>query len=195
MHPLLRLALVPAAVVLTAAGAWTIHYTVAPESQFWIDGTSTMGAFTCEADGVEGSAAVTGEGAALGTADLTVPVSAFDCPQRRMTRDLHGALRGDAHPTIRFMVDRADLLGAESRPGAWVPAQATGRLMLAGVERPVVIGAEGRRLPGGRVRVRGEHALLMTDFGVDPPSGMMGLVRAHDRVVARFDLVASPSSR
>jgi hypothetical protein len=30
----------------------------------------------------------------------------------------------------------------------------------------------------------------MTDFGIDPPSGLLGAVRAHDRITVRFELAA-----
>jgi hypothetical protein len=65
-----------------------------------------------------------------------------------------------------------------------------GRLSLAGAERDVSIDAQGRRAGHGAVSLRGEHRMRMTDFGVDPPTGLLGAVRAHDPVVVRFELHA-----
>lgn len=184
--------LFPAAIALMAAGAFSpARYTVADGSHFWIDGTSTLGRYTCEGDGVSGRASVS-EADEDVSAQLSVPVQGFDCGKSRMNRDFRAALKGEEHPTIEFRVEHAEVIAEPSSPAAWARVRATGRLRLAGVERPLALEAEGRRLRSGRVRIRGEHALLMTDFGVDPPSGLLGMVRAHDRVVARFDLVATP---
>jgi len=200
-----RLRLLLAAVLLPAAllgaagdghpaghgtGLSAVRYAVAPGSRFRIDGTSTAGAWSCAASEVAGAADVPEGGAAV-TAEVTVSLGSFDCGVARMNRDFRDALGAAAHPTIRFALDRAELLATEERPGAWVPVRAIGRLRLAGVERTVAIAAEGRRLGDGRVRLRGTHPMRMTTFGVTPPSGMLGLVRARDAVVVAFDLTAA----
>jgi polyisoprenoid-binding protein YceI len=179
----------PAALLGAAGAAISERYVAAAGSHFTIDGTSTMGAYSCEAGEVAGAADVPTGGPV--TAGVTVGVGSFDCGVARMNRDFRRALLAEAHPEIRFTLDRAEVLAAEAHPGAWVPVRAAGRLRLAGTERAVVIEAEGRRLGQGRVRLRGRHPMRMTDFGVDPPSGMLGLVRAQDRIVVRFDLTAS----
>ncbi len=182
--------LLPAA-LLWAAGAPALQrYVVTEGSLFRIDGSSTMGRYSCVAGSVGGTADVPAGAAGRTTAEVTVGVGSFDCGVSRMNRDFRNALRSREHPTIRFTLDAANVLGTEARPGAWVPVRIRGRLRLAGAERTVDIRAEGRRLGEGRVRVRGEHPMRMTEFGVEPPSGLLGAVRAHDRVVVRFELVA-----
>ncbi|CAN5509870.1 hypothetical protein BH23BAC4_BH23BAC4_14160 [soil metagenome] len=175
--------------VLVAATPFSARYTVDADSRFWIDGTSTMGTYVCESSRVSGQGRVDGGDTRM-EAEIVVPVRAFDCGQSRMNRDFIAALRADRHPDLRFLLHRAEMLDQEAHPGAWVRVRARGTIRLAGTERPIVIEARGRRLGNNQVRIRGSHALRMTDFGVDPPSGLMGLVRAHDQVVARFDLVA-----
>ncbi len=199
---LIALALaVLAVLVLSAAVQPLVRYAIQPESRFWIDGASTAGAFTCTAARVDGGGhvgtapggAVAG-GAAQATAApvdgrLTVPVRAFDCGQRRMNTDFARALKADAHPEIRFEVRHARMAGDGA--DGWTQAHATGSLEIGGVRRPVTIAVEGRALPGNRVRLRGQMPMRMTDFDVEPPTGLFGLVRARDRIVVRFDLVAT----
>ena len=188
MRPLLSFALT-AAVLMGAAGGPLDRYDVAPGSRFWIDGTATTGGWTCEADEVDGYG-VLGGGQQL-AAEVAIPVRAFDCGSGLMNRDFYRALGAEAHPTIQFTLEHAETLGAEARPGAWVRVQATGTLRLAGVSRRVTVLADGRRLPDGRVALKGDHPLRMSEFGVRPPSHALGLVRAHDAIVARFDLIAT----
>ena len=166
------------------------RYAVADGSRFWIDGTATTGAWTCEADAVGGQARL-GDAQGL-EAEVVVPVHAFDCASGPMTRDLRRALGAEDYPDIRYVLEHAETLGADGRPGTWVPVRAVGTLRLAGTARRVTVEAEGRRRADGRVDLRGRLPLRMTDFGVRPPSHALGLVRAHDSIVVRFDLVAAP---
>ena len=177
---------------LAHAAAAQALYTVRPASQFWIDGTSTVSSFTCAASDVVGFGSVeetTAREAEL-EAEVVIPVRAFDCGVRQMNSDLYEALKGRAYPAVRFALNRAEVLASE--PGAdWTPVRVWGTITLAGEQRPVTVTARGQRLPNGRVRIQGRHALRMTDFNIEPPTGLLGLVRAHDDIVVRFDLVAS----
>jgi polyisoprenoid-binding protein YceI len=182
--------------LLGAAGAGvTPRYVLSTGSSFRIDGTSTVGRYSCRAARVAGRADVPPAGADAATAEVTVAVASFDCGVSRMNRDFRDALRENEHPTIRFTLDHADVAGSEPRPGAWVPVRARGRLSLAGVERAVEIRAQGRRAGHGAVTLRGEHPMRMTDFEVDPPTGLLGAVRAHDAIVVRFELHAVEAGR
>ncbi len=188
--PLIGRRLAPLVLAVVALGAATVppdRYELAPESRFWIDGTATTGPWTCEADDVSGSGTIGGRDLA---AEVAVPVRAFDCGVGPMNRDLRRALRAEAHPAIEFSLERAEALDAEPRPGDWVRVRAVGTLRLAGTDRRITVLAEGRRRPDGRVDLRGEQPLRMSDFGVRPPSHALGLVRAHDPITVRFDLTA-----
>ena len=41
----------------------------------------------------------------------------------------------------------------------------------------------------GALRVKGSKEILMSDFGVRPPTLMMGTLKVRDRVVVNFDVV------
>ena len=168
------------------------QYTVRPASQFWIDGTSTVNSFTCAASEVAGFGSVeeTSAREADLRAEVVIPVRAFDCGVRQMNSDLYEALKGKAYPAVRFALRRAEVLASESGSD-WTPVRVWGTITLAGEQRPVTVTAQGQRLGDGRVRIQGRHALRMTDFNIEPPTGLLGLVRAHDDIVVRFDLVAS----
>jgi polyisoprenoid-binding protein YceI len=180
----------PVALLGAAGGGVSPRYVVTGGSSFRIDGTSTVGRYSCSAARVDGRADVPPNGAEQATAEVTVGVGSFDCGNSRMNRDFRDALRQQEHPSIRFTLDDARVIGTEPRPGAWVPVRARGRLSLAGVERRIDIRAQGRRAGHGAVTLRGEHPMRMTDFQVDPPTGLLGAVRAHDAVVVRFELHA-----
>ena len=191
---------------LAAPAAAQNRVVLLPESEVQIDGTSTVDDFTCRAGTVRGSGAIAGERAlvqktlvqkaVLGGKDETnvrirVPVATFDCGKRRMNEDLYRALRAKAHPFIEYELVSAELVGDEGQAGAY-RLRARGRLTIAGTTRDVEVVLEGERLPDGRFQGRGRLPLQMTDFGIEPPSALLGLVRAHDDITVRFNLVAAP---
>lgn len=166
------------------------RYEVTSGSHFWIDGTATTGAWTCATDAVAGQGILGGDDL---SATVTVPVRAFDCGSGQMNRDMRRALRAADHPAISFDLADAEVLRPQAAPGVWVRVRTSGTLRLAGSQRPLSFVADGRRFADGRVEIRGRQPLRMSDFGVTPPSHALGLVRAHDDIVVRFNLLASPT--
>lgn len=162
-----------------------------PGSAIMIDGTSTVNSFTCRAGDVDGRATLPSAASSAQDADvvIVVPVRSFDCGKRRMNSDMQEALKADEHPSIRFELDRADVAEAVNSSSEH-RLIVQGRLFIAGTERPISLPVTGRAESEGRMTVEGEVALLMSDFGIDPPSALLGMVQAHDRIVVRFDLDA-----
>ncbi len=183
--PVCTLLLFAALAAMPSASAQAqLRYVLTEGSAFALDGSTALGSFSCHSYRASGSADVSAGGTA--NAALSVPVEAFDCGNGRMNRDLFGALRGDEHTHIRFVLDRAET-GIETN--SWMDVRVWGTLTLAGVDRPIQVDAQGHR-ENDRVRLRGQRVVRMTDFGIRPPSGPLGLIRAHDAVTVRFDLTA-----
>lgn len=156
----------------------------AQESRVWIEGTSNVNSFTCTSDDVDGQGLVAG----ARPRGIEVTIDTLDCGNGRMNADMRKALDSDVHPTIRFDVARVAVL----EPGAeQFRIRVDGSLEIAGEERGVSVEMDGRRAGGDQIRTTGSTALDLSDFGIDPPRAMMGLVRVRDRVVVHFDLVES----
>jgi polyisoprenoid-binding protein YceI len=150
-----------------------------------IEGRSTVNSFECRAAAVDGEGTFDGRRAG---ARLLVPVDSIDCGSRRMNRDFHEAMEASEHPEIRFeLTDARTVTGSDD--GDRIAAEGT--LTIAGRSRIVEISATARSAAHGNYRVLGRKELRMTDFGIDPPTALAGLIRAHDRIVIRFDLLAS----
>ena len=157
----------------------------------WLEGTFTLGRFKCTATEVRGQL----RGFDLRTADanganatITVPVERVLCGNKAMEQDLYDAVNSTTHPNIYYRVDRANVFVADGEPRR---VFITGMLELNGVERPVTVRAVGDAADT-RGRVRGSATFLLTDFGVTPPTAMLGLIRAGNKIVIRFDLRVEP---
>ena len=94
------------------------------------------------------------------------------------------ALKAKEHPVIGFRVSTYDVRKAgEATEGA-----ATGELTLGGVQKPVTVTAEVKEEADGTLRITGSYPLRMTEYGLKPPSLMMGTMKVNERVTVHFDL-------
>ena len=186
--------LVPAALVV---GAWTYatgQLTIAPETRLWIEGTSTVRSFKCEATQVQGSVGFQGElgtaladlGTAVDAVELSIPVAALDCKNGTMNNHMRKALKATDNPVIGYrMTSREVTPGAD---GA-LTVNLTGLLTIAGAEKEITMTAQAAQDSTGLYVVTGSHALKMTEWGVKPPSLMLGTMRVRDSVTVRYEIV------
>jgi hypothetical protein len=185
-----------AAAALPAA-AQEAEVTVRDGSRLWIQGTSTVSAWTCKADELDGRAVLASPGAEQvqrrdkPSARLVVPVSSFECGRERMNRDFVEALKGPRHPEIVYVLTEARVLDEPPSEDGWYRLSVRGDLSIAGRTETVEAVAWGRRMESGEFRVRGSKPLTMSAFGVQPPVALLGLVKAHDQIEVHFDLVAA----
>lgn len=170
---------------------------VQPDSQLWLVGDSTLHAFTSRTTSLDVAAeaetpATISLGESLLAADnlrtftLSVPVQSLKSKDAALDKNMYKALKADVHPTITFTLDRFDRrISTGTLPG--VPVTVKGRLTIAGVEKSIEMDLQA--IPGlADLHVQGRYALRMSDYGIKPPTMMMGAVRVKDLVMIHFDL-------
>jgi polyisoprenoid-binding protein YceI len=149
---------------------------------FTVSGGSTVRGWACTVRGTgqvtPGSgAAVRGFDRGVGAATLTVPVSAFQCPDPEMREHLLEAMRATEFPEITFRL--------ESYQASAQGAVANGSLTILSTTRPVSFPVT--LSPGGSgVQIAGELSLDMTQYGVEPPVVMLGLLRVRPQIRIEF---------
>lgn len=165
-----------------------------PESRVWVEGTSTVRSYSCEAAEVKGSVDATPvldltklDGAVTG-AEVVVDVAGLECGNGTMNSHMRKALKMTEHGAISFRLNDY----ATTVAGTETQVTMNGTLKIAGQERPVTIQGIATAAAEGAIRVQGSHAIKMTDFGVKPPSLMMGTMKVHDPVKLNFDVVLKP---
>ena len=196
MRPITRraafalLGLIPAAIAWTDAGQ---SMTLEPQSKLWIKGNSTMRAFECkagvveatvDADGPAAAAAVLAGKKAVRTVQVTVPAGRLDCGNGTMNDHMLKALKAKEHQTIEFRLASYDMSPAADA----MQGQLTGTLSIGGVQKSVTISAKATEGTNGTLRVVGTHDVSMKEFGLKPPSLMMGTMKVDERVKVSFDL-------
>lgn len=124
---------------------------------------------------------------------LIVPVTALDCGHAGMNKDLRRALLAKQHPEIIFDLVRIKSLHWLS--SGHYALSTVGTLRLAGTERTVDLDLRVARQPDQSFRVTAELPVRMTQFGIRPPSGLFGIIRAKDALRIRFDLLFASASK
>ncbi len=165
-----------------------------PESKLWIEGTSTLKAFSCKApvfdltvsaDKANAVPAVLAGQKAVRQVELSVPAAAIDCSNDKMNEHMLQALKADANKTIAFTLSGYDV--ASSAKGA--EGTLRGTLALGGAEHPVAVAAVATDAGNGALRVVGSYELAMSAFDLKAPSLMFGSIKVGDKVQVKFDLV------
>jgi polyisoprenoid-binding protein YceI len=117
--------------------------------------------------------------------EVEIPVLSLKSDKDGLDKRMYKALRSDEHRSIVLRVDR---YAVEPPYGAVTPLKVTGTLTVAGVERPVELTLETQLTPDG-LAVAGQQRLLMTDFGIKPPSFMLGTLKTRNEIAIRFSLL------
>ena len=116
----------------------------------------------------------------LKTFEITIPAETLKSGKDGLDKNMYKALKTKEHADITFRLTRLD--------GAAAALKATGILKIAGVEREVTLPLKTAK-KGTGLGVTGELDVLMTDYGIQPPKAMMGMVKADPKIKVTFDVV------
>ena len=163
-----------------AAPAFAGEVALGPGSVLWLEGDSTLHAYSSTATAME----VSGEWSddlSVKDFQLAVPVEGLKSGKAGLDKNMYEALRAKEYPAIRFRIQTIEA-------GEGLSIAAAGTLSLAGAERKVELKAQGTRTGNG-LRIRGREELRMSDFGIKPPAMLMGAVKTRDKVIVHYDIV------
>jgi hypothetical protein len=115
---------------------------------------------------------------------LTIPVEAMKSEKNGLDKNMYKALKSAANPNIVFRL---------TSPAVATTAEGTafhvaGQLELAGQARRVEVDVRASETPEGIV-LQGSKSLLMSDYGIKPPTMFLGTLKTDDRVVVEWRLV------
>jgi polyisoprenoid-binding protein YceI len=112
---------------------------------------------------------------------VQVPVKSIKSEKgKTMDSKTYDALLADAHPTIVFTATSV----AVSGNSITVP----GNLKIAGKTQPATLKATWKSVSGG-IQISGSYALKMTDFGIAPPTALMGTMKTGDGVTLEYSFL------
>jgi polyisoprenoid-binding protein YceI len=178
-----------------------------PGSQLWLVGTSTLHDFECRSQKValelglaanaarpanaEALFALVRASSVLGV-QVKVPVVSLHSEKEGLDKNLRKAMKVERFPNVHFRLG-SYTCGAAPANGDSVAIHAQGTLTIVGQERPAVLEATARRSRDG-VWLDGSYSLRMSEFGITPPTMMLGTIRTGDRVTIHYHLLLVPKA-
>lgn len=183
--------------VVPALTAWRAGMTpmrMDSASRIWVKGTSSVRGFECQAGEFSAQVASVGEDAVAavlageqGVTGVEVSIAAekLDCRNGTMNGHMLKVIKATQHPTITFKLGTYDLQKADGK----VTLVLRGTLALGGVEKDITVNATATPGPDNTLQVVGAHDLSMKDYGLKPPSLMLGTMKVHDKLSVNFDLI------
>jgi polyisoprenoid-binding protein YceI len=174
------------------ATAQGLRLSLLPESRVWVDGTSNKTDWTVKATQLSGfvNLQLKNDALQIGAGGFTVVAKSLVSEHGViMDRLMYGALKTDTYAEIVYQLVSATATAGE---GGKYALATQGRVTIAGVTKDVVQTVAAERLPNGTIRFTGSQPLLMSEFGMKPPTAMFGALRTGNRVVVNFELIVKP---
>jgi len=179
-----------------------VRFNISPESKLWFDGTSTIHDYRCDAGKIEGFMEMdlnllskiqfdSTDGIVGGK--ISISVLDLKSEKEKLNEKMYKSLKQNQYSEITFELINASFNATpDSTDTWWVKLQTSGKLKVAGFEKMIDMEVTAYRENDGKLRFEGKKSLLMKDFGIKPPSMMLGILKTANGISVHFDLVLVP---
>jgi polyisoprenoid-binding protein YceI len=155
-----------------------------------VSGTSTLHDWTVKGTTVSGAMQCSGPWTAapptIASIQLSIPADSLKSTEGSgMDDTMYDALNLKASPLITFALTHADLKSPPSKDDPTYHYDAVGQLTIAGTARAVNLTLDLAPGDGGTLTIVTETPLKMTDFGMKPPTAMMGMIKSGNDVTVK----------
>ncbi len=175
---------------ITITYAQTSFTLIPDSSKVTVYGTSSMHDWETSSTKTNGEAMIEmADDSLLSISGLKIqfPTDSFDSGKRVMDKKTRGALKDKKHPEIYFELTEINEIYDDS-------LMATGTFFAAGteVERRVTVYYTIHE--DGSMRFWGRSPFKMTDFGVDPPTALLGSLKTGDEIEIGYNVLFNAKS-
>lgn len=122
---------------------------------------------------------------ALKSWELIIPVKGLKSKESGLDKNMYRALKAEEYPEIIFKMTQYDVLSSTTPERVLI--NGSGLLSIAGTEQTIQLNLDGKQLVDGLL-IQGRYTLLMTDYGIKPPSLMMGAIKVRNPITIQFSL-------
>jgi len=159
-----------------------------------IDGTSNLHSWDEKVETVSGKGIInwsSDKSFTLQSFNIVMQVNSIKSDEgSTMNNKTYKALKSDQFPTITFSLTQPVVpITSNADPYSVV---AKGNLTIAGVTRPVTIPIEISTDRNKKITIVGAQQVRMTDYGVDPPTALFGVLKTGDDITISFNTTFAP---
>jgi polyisoprenoid-binding protein YceI len=159
-------------------------YTVSPNSQATVIGTSTLHDWESEVEDISGSGKLEFDGTvlkAIPNMEIKFLVESIESGKGKMNSITYETLKSESHPHIIYKV-----LSLKGVKGDMVTV--SGNLTIAGETRKTDV--TGRVVKeNGNIRITGRQKIDMTQFNIEPPKAMFGTIVVGKDIDLDFNIL------
>lgn len=179
-----------------------IKVIIQPQSMLQIQGKTNVNSFNCYCTPPSSIVSFTAEGSSetqkiqFKKAELTVLTKSLDCRNKLMNRDMYHTLKAEHFPTITLILAQVVIplqnINARWKLEGMLVTEAY--LILAGMKRKIDLLVTISQPLNNIYRFTAKKNLLLTDFGLTPPTVLLGMVKVKNEIVLEIDVYLSTYS-
>ncbi len=187
------------------SSATPLAVVLGPGSVLWLEGTSTLHPFESRSSdvaielrrdpGAKDPADVAGligliRASGVRGVAVRVPVATLRSEKSGLDKNLRKAMKAEKYPDVRFALTQY----APATPASatdTIAIDAKGTLTITDHEHPIALSARAYPAAQG-VWLEGSESLLMSEYGIPPPTLMLGAIRVGDRITVKYRLLLVP---
>jgi polyisoprenoid-binding protein YceI len=98
----------------------------------------------------------------------------------------HSTLKADKFPEIVYVFTK--VINVQQSGGETI-MNVSGNLTMCGVTKPTDLTLRIKTLANGDLEIKGSKKILMSTYGVKPPSFMLGAMKVGDEVTLTYDVI------
>lgn len=175
-----------------------IRLQLEPGSQLTFDGTSTLHGFTCKTTNIQAYIDVDPSYATkdlstiakpIANVKIVIPVKSLQCGGE-LEKNMFKTLKADQFPTITYTLGTYEVAPGSASASSFV-AQTNGTLNIAGKDNTIAMRVDAARVADGVVTATGQHVMKMSDYGIKPPTFMLGTLRVGNQITVKYTLKAT----
>ncbi len=169
-----------------SSNAQTIFHQDDASSKLRISGTSSLHDWDMNVEKFDCSVAIKSDGEdkiSVQSVDFKCQVNDLKSHNKIMDKKTHGAFDPDHHPEIKFVTENNAQVVNDTL------STIKGELFISGVKKEINLNFSKVSKNEDQFIVKGNIPLKMSDFGIDPPTAMMGTLKTGDDIVIHYEVL------
>ena len=178
--------------LLLEAQVSTFYLAVQPVSTLTVQGKTNVNKYACAIDRYMGSDTLVikgekGKGATFTKGVVKLQATEFDCNINVITKDFQNTIDAETFPYI--VIDFASFAQEPTFQTTEEKFKGKLTLSLAGKSKSVEIRCAIKKDEKGDFHLTGHKNFTFSDFGLKPPSKMLGTIKVQEKITVNFHLV------
>ena len=177
-----------------------LTYAIEPSSLLEVNGRTNINKFCCSSEEKDLSGSVFSKyeseennNIIFKNTSLKIKIKELDCGAKAINKDLHKTLQADTYPAITIQLLKVKNEDCRNLDNCqeWTNITASTLITIANESRKVDMPIHVKKNQSGHYLISGMCTLMLKDFGIEPPTALMGLIKVKNQIDINFHLEVS----